>query len=384
MTERVSKFITTQAVHHGPGALNQLSREVRKRSGQRVGIITDPSIAQVGILQRVRDIVETDTFCFAEVIPEPPYELVDQCVGFLKEHRCDLVIGLGGGSSIDTAKMAAVMLNNTEKISEYFGVDKVPNPGIPVIAIPTTAGTGSEVSPASVFTDSQDNTKKGVRTDFLLPTVAFLDPELTLSLPQKLTASTGIDALTHAIECYTALNATLLSDLAAEKGMRLIGTHLCKAYADGRDIDARYGMLMGSYLAGIALAVANVGVVHALAQTIGGLYHIPHGIANALFLPYVMEFNRIGCREKYARVAAIMGESIDGLSLDDASLKAVKAVRRLTQDLRIPQRLRDLEIPEEAIELVPGRCLQTQGRIVVNNPRTLTLEEAREIVQAAY
>jgi alcohol dehydrogenase class IV len=384
MTERVSKFITTQVVHHGPGALNQLSREVRKRSSQRVGIITDPGIAQIGILQRVRDIVETDTFCFAEVIPEPPYELVNQCVGFLKEHQCDLVIGLGGGSSIDTAKMAAVMLNNTENISEYFGVDKVPNPGIPVIAIPTTAGTGSEVSPASVFTDSQDNTKKGVRTDFLMPSVAFLDPELTLSLPQKLTASTGIDALTHAIECYTALNATLLSDLAAEKGMSLIGTHLRKAYADGRDIDARYGMLMGSYLAGIALAVANVGVVHALAQTIGGLYHIPHGIANALFLPYVMEFNRIGCREKYAHVAALMGESIDGLSLDDASLKAVKAVRRLTQDLSIPQRLRELEIPEEAIELVPGRCLQTQGRIVVNNPRTLTLEEAREIVQAAY
>ena len=384
MTERVSKFITTQAVHHGPGALNQLSREVRKRSCQRVGIITDPSIAQVGILQRVRDIVETDTFCFAEVIPEPPYELVDQCVGFLKEHRCDLVIGLGGGSSIDTAKMAAVMLNNTEKIPEYFGVDKVPNPGIPVIAIPTTAGTGSEVSPAAVFTDSRDNTKKGVRTDFLLPAVAFLDPELTLSLPQKLTASTGIDALTHAIECYTALNATLLSDLAAEKGVSLIGSHLRKAYANGRDIDARYGMLMGSYLAGIALAVANVGAVHALAQTIGGLYHIPHGIANALFLPYVMEFNRIGCREKYARVAALMGESIDGLSLDDASLKAVMAVKQLTQDLKIPRRLRDLEIPEEAIELVPGRCLQTQGRIVVNNPRTLTLEEAREIVQAAY
>ncbi|MCE5265298.1 MAG: iron-containing alcohol dehydrogenase [Deltaproteobacteria bacterium] len=384
MTERVSKFITTQAVHHGPGALNQLSREVRKRSCQRVGIITDPSIAQVGILQRVRDILETDTFCFAEVIPEPPYELVDQCVSFLRGHQCDLVIGLGGGSSIDTAKMAAVMLNNTEKISEYFGVDKIPNPGIPVIAIPTTAGTGSEVSPASVFTDSRDDTKKGVRTDFLLPAAAILDPEFTLSLPQKLTASTGIDALTHAIECYTAFNATLLSDLAAEKGMSLIGTHLRKAYADGRDMDARYGMLMGSYLAGIALAVANVGVVHALAQTIGGLYHIPHGIANALFLPYVMEFNRIACREKYARVAALMGESIDGLSLDDASLKAVKAVRRLTQDLKIPQRLRDLEIPEDTIELVPGRCLQTQGRIVVNNPRTLTLEEAREIVQAAY
>lgn len=384
MTERVSKFITTQAVHHGPGALNQLSREVRKRSCRRVGIITDPSIAQVGILQRVRDILETDTFCFAEVIPEPPYELVDQCVSFLRGHQCDLVIGLGGGSSIDTAKMAAVMLNNTEEISEYFGVDKIPNPGIPVIAIPTTAGTGSEVSPAAVFTDSRDDTKKGVRTDFLLPAAAILDPEFTLSLPQKLTASTGIDALTHAIECYTAFNATLLSDLTAEKGMSLIGAHLRKAYADGRDMDARYGMLMGSYLAGIALAVANVGVVHALAQTIGGLYHIPHGIANALFLPYVMEFNRIACREKYARVAALMGESIGGLSLDDASLKAVKAVRRLTQDLKIPQRLRDLEIPEDAIELVPGRCLQTQGRIVVNNPRTLTLEEAREIVQAAY
>ena len=384
MTEKVAKFITTQVVHHGPGSLKQLSREVRKLSGQRVGIITDSSIAQIGIPQHVREIVETDTFCFEEIVPEPPYQLVDQCVSFLKEHQCDLVIGLGGGSSIDTAKMAAVMMNNSGEISKYFGVDKVPNPGIPVIAIPTTAGTGSEVSPASVFADSQDNTKKGVRTYFLQHTAAILDPELTLTLPQKLTASTGIDALTHAIECYTSPNATLLSDLAAEKGVSLIGMHLRKAYADGRNLDARYGMLMGSYLAGIALAVANVGVVHALAQTVGGLYHIPHGIANAFFLPYVMEFNRIGCREKYAKVASLMGESIDGLSLDDASVKAVQAVRRLTQDLKIPQRLRDLEIPEEAIELVPGRCLQTQGRIVVNNPRTLTLEEAREIVQAAY
>ncbi len=360
MQQRVSKFLTTRIVHHGPGALANLSDEIDKLGCSRPCIITDRGIVVSGILAQVREKLKPEPACFEEVQPEPPYELVARCVEFLKDEGCDLVVGLGGGSSIDTAKMSGVMLGNAGQVADYFGADKVPCAGIPVIAVPTTAGTGSEASPAAVFQDPQDSTKKGVRSDYLLPQAAVLDPQLTLSLPPSLTAATGMDALTHAIECYTSAGATLISDLAAEKAMALIASHLRTAYANGRDLAARDGMLMASYLAGIALAVANVGAVHALAQTLGGIYHIAHGVSNALFLPYVMEYNRVGCREKYARVAALLGERTEDLSLDDASQKAVDAVRRLTRDLDIPQGLQELDVPEEAIELGAGRCLETQ------------------------
>jgi alcohol dehydrogenase len=217
-----------------------------------------------------------------------------------------------------------------------------------------------------------------------MPAAAILDPVLTIGLPQPLTASTGIDALTHAIETYTAVNATALSDLMAEQAIRLIGVHLRPAYANGTNLAARSGMLMGSLLAGIALAIANTAGVHALAQTLGGEFHVPHGVANALFLPYVMEFNRIACRERFARIAELLGEPVAGLSPDDASLRAVQAVQRLTAELGVPERLSALHVPENALDAVAQRCMETQPRLVANNPRTLTVDDARRILRNAY
>jgi alcohol dehydrogenase len=384
MVERVDKALTTAVVWHGPGALGQLAGEIAKLGGQRVGIITDPGVAKAGLLERVAKAAGGVVFSYAEVVPEPSYELAGVAATFLRENRCDLVIGLGGGSSIDVAKMAALLMTNPGDASDYFGLNKVPQRGLPVIAIPTTAGTGSETSPASVFVDPRDHTKKGVRSDFVLPAAAILDPLLTLSLPQALTASTGIDALTHAIECYTALAATVVSDMAAEKGMELVGAHLRTAYSNGQDLAARQGMLMGSYIAGISLAIANVGAAHGLAQAMGGLHHVPHGVANALFLPYVMEFNRMACQAKYARVAALLGERVEGLSQYEAALKAVEAVRRLTLDLHLPQHLREVGVPEDGLDALAQRCLETQGRVMNNNPRTVNLAEAREILRRAY
>jgi len=384
MADKIGKFLTTRIIHHGPGALGKLDGEIGRSGATRVGIVTDRGVVEAGIVERVLAEVKAATFTFDEVQPDPSYELVGRCVAFLKDTRCDLVIGVGGGSSMDTAKMAAVMMRNTGDVPDFFGRDRIPKPGLPVIAIPTTAGTGSEVSPAAVFVDPRDRSKKGVRSDFLLPEAAILDPVLTLTLPQPLTASTGIDALTHAIEAYSASQAALMSDLAAERSIQLIGGNLLSAYARGDDLSAREGMLMGSFLAGIALAVAGVGAVHALAHVLGGTHRIGHGVANALFLPYVMEFNRIGCREKYAKVAALLGERVEGLSLDDASLKAIESVRRLNRDLRIPQLLRDLQIPQDSLDLIAERCMETQGRILANNPRVLSLEEARQILRRAY
>lgn len=385
MLEKVDKFLTTKVVFHGPGSLNRLESEIRKLGRMRPALITDPGVAKSGIRDQVLAAAKMKVFCFEEVEPEPPYTLVAHCVDFLRQNQCDLVIGLGGGSSIDMAKMSAVMMGNTGDVPDYFGADRVPKPGLPVIAIPTTAGTGSEVSPACVFVDPRDQAKKGVRSDFILPEVAILDPVLTLSLPQPLTASTGMDALTHAIECYTAVRATFMSDLMAEHAIRLIGENLRAAYANGNDLTARTNMLMGSFVAGIALAISNVGGVHSLAQAMGGMYRVPHGVANALFLPYVMEFNRIACQAKYARVAELLGERTEGLSVGEASQKAVAAVRMLTQDLGLPQHIRDVgDIPEDALDLIAQRCIETQVRILTNNPRTISLAEAKQILKMAF
>jgi alcohol dehydrogenase class IV len=285
---------------------------------------------------------------------------------------------------MDTAKMTAVMARNVGSVSDYFGADRVPRPGLPNIAIPTTSGTGSEVTPAAVFVDSADGVKKGVRSDFMLPEVAIIDPVLTVGLPPALTAGTGLDALTHAIEAYTSARATLMSDMTAEQAIRLIGQHLRAACANGNDLEAREGMSMGSLLAGMALAVANVGAVHALAHVLGGSYGVPHGVANAMLLAPLMAYNRPCCVERYAHVAALLGEPVEGMSLEEASLRATEAVKRLTVDVGIPQHLREVGVPAEGLEAVAQRCLETQGRILPNNPREMGLEDARTILQALY
>jgi len=380
----IGKYIATPVVYHGAGALGQLEAIVKRAGCKRVGIVTDSGIAKSEICEKVLQASGVETSLFEGVIPEPPLEVVDQCSEFLKQNRCELAIALGGGSSIDVAKMAALLIGNSGTVTDYFGVDRVPKAGLPVVAIPTTAGTGSEMTPAAVFVDTKAKAKKGVRSDLMLPRAAILDPELTLSLPQMLTASTGIDALTHAIECYTSTQHTIMSDMMAEKAIELIGEHLPVAYANGSNIQARYGMLMGSNLAGIALAIANVGAVHSLAQTLGGEYRVAHGVANALFLPYVMEFNRLSCRRKYARVAELLGEQVAELSLDEASVRAIEAVRRLTGALGIPQRIRDLGISEESVEILAKRCMETQARLLVLNPRTVGSEDLQAILGRAY
>ena len=369
---------------HGPGALRCLAEMLDALGSGEAALFTDPGVAAAGLSDSVLRAAGREMPVFAACTPEPRYDLVDECVAFLREHGCRAAVALGGGSTIDTTKMAAVMMTNEGGVPDYFGLNKVVHTGIPIIAIPTTAGTGSEVSPASVFSDPRDGTKKGVRSPQLLPVAAILDPVLTLTLPQPLTAATGMDALTHAIECYTSLNATPLSDMAAERSIELIGRWLPIAYANGSNLEARDNMLLASYLAGLTLSIANVGAVHGLAQTLGGLYHVRHGVANALFLPYVMAFSRLGCRAKYARVAAYLGEAVEGLSLEDASQAAVDAVQRLCRNLGIPEKLRDLGVPEEGLDHVAERCLETQSRIVGNNPRIMRVEDAKAILRQAY
>jgi len=377
------KFSSAQVIVHGVGAIAELNEQVARR-GAKPAIVTDAGLVKAGIVDRIREVVDGELLVFDQVQPEPPYQLADRCAEWLKENRCDLVIGLGGGSSIDTAKMSAVLVGNGGSVTDYWGADRVPSAGLPIIAVPTTAGTGSEVSPAAVFVDRDDHTKKGVRSDFMLADVAILDPALTVGLPPALTASTGMDALTHAVEAYVSPNATVLSDANAESAISLIGQHLPVAYANGSSLAAREGQLMGSLFAGFSFAAVNTAAVHALAQALGGRVGMPHGTANSLFLHYVMAYNRMACTTKYARVAELLGEPVAGLSTDEAAKRAVAVVRRLSLDLGIPQRLRDVGVPEEALEPTAKACVETQGRLLLNNPRRVSEQDALEILQEAF
>jgi alcohol dehydrogenase class IV len=384
MAAQVSKLSCAKVIHHGVGALGELAGEARRLGGTRVALVTDPGLIRAGIVDQVRAAAGIDLHLFADVEPEPPYELAHRCADFIRGHGCDLVIALGGGSAMDVAKMAAVLMTNPGVVPDYWGLGLVRHRGLPVIGIPTTAGTSAEISANAVFVDPEAQTKKAVRSDFVMPDVAIMDPVLTLGLPRALTAYTGMDALTHAIEAHSALRATLVSDGNAERGVALIGEHLREAYANGGSLAARNGMMAGCLFAGLALGEAGVGAVHALSYALGVRFGVGHGLANAVFLPYVMAFNRIACREKYARVALLLGERVEGLSLDEASRRGVEVVRCLSLDLGIPQRLRDLNVPEDALDDMARLCLETQTRLLSNNPRTMTLDDARQVLRAAH
>ncbi len=380
----ITRFRTAPVVHFGPGAVARLEGELQQLGARRAVLFTDPGVSKAGLVERVLRDVTAEVAIFAEVEPEPPVALVARSVAFVREHDAEAVIGLGGGSSMDTAKISALLSANAGDITDYWGMDRVPQAGLPVIAIPTTAGTSSEISPAAVFVDAEAKTKRGVNTSLLLPKVAILDPELTLGLPANLTASTGLDALTHAIEAYTSPRASLLTDGNAERGVWLIGQHLRSAYARGDDLEARTGMFAGCFSAGLALAEVNVGAVHGLAQALGGRHPVGHGLANAILLPHVMAFNRIACRVKYARVGELLGEVTEGLSLDDAAERGVEAVRRLTTDLGIPQRLREVGVPRNILDEVAQSAVETQQRVMGNNPRVMGLEDAKTVLKTAW
>ena len=266
---------------------------------------------------------------------------------------------------------------------DYVGLDLVKRPGLPTIMVPTTAGTGSEATFTSVFTMKETKTKGGVNSPFLFPHTAILDPQLTLGLPADITASTGMDALTHAIESFTSLQAHFMSKPLSLKAIEIISAHLRGAVFGGSDILFRTSMMKASYLAGMGLAMSGVGAVHALAYPLGAFFDVPHGLANALLLPYVLEYNYPGDIDKFARIARAMGENSKGLSKRDTAALTVRAVRNLSRDINIPQRLKDLKIPEDSIPAMAEAAMKLT-RPLMNNPRPLTAGVAEDIYLKAF
>lgn len=379
-------FQGARKIVFGEGAVNKVADEILALGGKKVLLVQDQALEKVGVAEQVMAPLKAHGIPYVlydQVTSEPEPSLADQGAALAREQECDLVVGVGGGSSLDVAKAVAMLVINGGTAEDYIGLEMVPMPGLPTIMIPTTAGTGSEVTFTAVFTMREKKAKGGINSRFMYPDLALLDPELTLSLPPNITATTGMDALTHAIEAFTSLQSNPMSDLVAKEAIALIGANLKRAVEQGDDLEARREMLLGSLLGGLALASAGVGACHALAYPLGAFFDIPHGMANAVLLPYIMDYNLSSAEAKYAEVGSLMGEKDVEQSGESAAEQSVKLVRRLSQNIGIPQRLRDLDIPESDIEKMAEMAM-TVARPIANNPRKMTKEAATEIYEAAF
>ncbi len=369
------------------GALDNLLPEVERFSPQKILVVTDPALEKIGLVQRVTNpLVERgyDVEIYTDVVPEPRLETGEKLVSFTREGKFDLVIGVGGGSAMDLAKLAAVLAVHEGKVADYLnltGTRKVEEKGLPKILIPTTSGTGSEVTNISVL--SLDTTKDVVTHDYLLADVAIVDPQLTVSVPPRVTAATGIDALTHAVEAYVSVNASPTSDGLALQAIRLIARSLRKAVENGTDKQARIDMSNGSYLAGLAFFNAGVAGVHALAYPLGGQFHIPHGESNAVLLPYVMGYIRKSCTKRMADILNALGGNSSFLSEEEASYRCVEELERIVRDVGIPRTLGGFNIPESALESLTKDAAQ-QKRLLARSPLPLLEDDIRTIYQSAF
>ncbi|WP_079514864.1 iron-containing alcohol dehydrogenase [Rossellomorea marisflavi] len=382
-----SKLVFAPLSYTGWGSLENLLPEVRKAEAKRILIVTDPQLVEIGLTRNVTVPLEEEGFditMYTEVVPEPPLSVGEQLVAFTREGGFDLVIGMGGGSALDLAKMTAVLSQQEGRVEDYLnlsGTKEIQVKGLPKILIPTTAGTGSEVTNIAVL--SLESTKDVVTHDYLLADVAIIDPELTLTLPPKVTAATGIDALTHAVEAYVSINASPTTDALALHAMRLIAGSIRTAVRDGANRQARIDMSYGSYIEGLAFFNAGVAGVHALAYPLGGQFHISHGESNAVLLPYVMGYIRKSCEGRMADVLeAIEGWSND-LSKEEASRKCVEELVRIVRDVGIPQRLSQFDIPESALEELTKDGAK-QKRLLARSPMVLEETDIHRIYQAAY
>ncbi len=370
----------------GVGALNTIGDEASRLGVKRALIVTDRAVCRSGLTQPVKDQLASaglSVELFSESEPEPTLPRLNVAAKALTKGGFDLLVGVGGGSSMDTAKGLSILLAHAGKAQDYVGVGRVPGPGIPLFAIPTTAGTGSEVTNIAIFGDPDKGLKLGIVSPYILAQAAFVDPTLTYGCPAGVTAAAGIDALVHAIESYTSIRSNTLTDALALDAMRLIVGSLRTAVNDGSDEEARNHMSEGALLAGIAFGNAGVAAVHALAYSLGARFHTRHGVANGLLLPYVMEWNLPANLHKYAVVAEMLSEKTEGLSLREGAERGVKAVKVLVADIGIPLRLRDLGVPEEALE---GMAVATMDvtRLLANNPKKLTLDDVRSIWRNAW
>lgn len=380
------EFNTVRQIIAGPGSAMQLAHHCRQLGIERPLMITDPGLMKINLVPPVLAAMAEQglsAVLFDQVREDPPEATVLDAAELGRSNDIDGVIAVGGGSSMDVAKVVAVLLGGTQEVSELYGVGNAKGPRLPLLLVPTTAGTGSEVTPVAVITTGE-TTKAGVSSPVLLPDVAVLDADLTLGLPPAVTAMTGVDAMVHAIEAYTTRHKkNPISDNLAREALRLLAGNIRTAVKNGGDQKARENMLLGACFAGQAFANAPVAAVHALAYPLGGHYHIPHGLSNSLVLPSVLEFNSSSACELYAELADIVvGKGLSGSS-EARTAAMIGALRELIDELELPATLSAAGVDEAKLEMLAEDAMQQQ-RLLVNNPRDVEYDDALAIYRAAY
>ena len=377
-------FVLPTRIIFGPGTIKQIGDEFKKSGKKKPLIVTGSrGVAKSGILKKVTDLLDASGVGYVHfdgVEPNPKDSNVNDGAKIAIENGCDSLIAIGGGSPIDAAKAIGVLMaHNSTDIKKYEGKTAATEANPYFVAVPTTAGSASEVTFSSVITDSKDHYKMTVKSATTAPTLAIADPELTVTMPKSITAATGVDALTHAIEGFTALPAGPIGDACALYAIELIYNNLVNAYNEPANIEARSGMLMGSMLAGISFSHSDVAAVHCVAESLGGMYDLPHGECNAIFLPYIMEYNMSYCVSKYARVASAMGCVFS--SEEEGAKMAVENVKKLCKDVEI-RRFADLVPDKKDFETLAVNSEQNGSN--ADNPRPMTKEDYMHILNLVY
>lgn len=361
----------------GEGSIKEIGIEVEALGGTRAVVVTDRGVVEAGLAGEVEEALgRKHVGTFDGAVQDSGFHIVNEGAKFAREAGADTIVSVGGGSSIDTAKGISILLKEGGQMQDYSGFQLLSRPQTPHIAVPTTAGTGSEVTYAAVVKDWENNEKILFCDNHIIPRVAILDPLLTAGLPPPLTASTGIDALTHAIEALHALQAEPIADAMALQAIRLITAYLPRCVANGDDLFARGQQQIAALMAGVAFSNAQLGLVHAMAHSLGALFNVPHGLANSLLLPHVMLYNLESCAERYLLVAEAMGLATAGLDEEGAARLAVNAVQELTRKIGLPQRLREAGVPEEG--LAEAAELSLSDGSIIYNPRPVF--EADEVL----
>lgn len=385
---KASEFRMPQVLLQGPGCLSAMGGEIKRFGKTKPLLVTDEIMQKAGYVDKVKQILE-ECGCSVTVYDgvggEPSDNMVATGLGIYEANGCDSLVALGGGSPIDTAKAVGILATNGGKITDYMGANKVGKPIPLLVAIATTAGTGSEVTKFTIITDTANDVKMLIGSPFVIPTVAVADPVLTLSVPPHVTAATGLDAFCHAVEAFVSKKEQPLCDVMALSAIRLVSENLRKAWCNGDDLEARTGMMLAATQGGIAFGNASVTLIHGMSRPIGAVFHIPHGISNAVLLPTWAEFTYMAKPEKFALIAEAMGENICGLSAQDAAQRASEAIARLCADVEIPPiraLIKDQAEYEKYLEKMAHDAVASGSP--GNNPRFVTEQRIVELYKKAY
>lgn len=376
----VNRFVLNETSYHGAGAIKEIATEVKGRGFKKAFVCSDPDLIKFGVTKKVTDVLDNadiDYEIYSEIKPNPTIENVQTGVAAFKASDADCIIAIGGGSSMDTAKAIGIIIKNPDfaDVRSLEGVAPTTNKCVPIIAVPTTAGTAAEVTINYVITDTEKNRKMVCVDPKDIPVVAVVDPDMMSSMPKGLTAATGMDALTHAIEGYITAGAWELSDMFHLKAIEIISNSLRGAVENTPQ--GREGMALGQYVAGMGFSNVGLGIVHSMAHPLGALYDTPHGVANAIILPTVMEYNAPATGEKYRNIAKAMGvDGVDSMTLDEARKAAVDAVKKLSKDVGIPENLKDIVKPED-VDFLAQSAYDDACR--PGNPRETSVEEIKEL-----